>query len=368
MTETSRRAFALTIAALLAAPAAAATSEPPMAIDDGLFVDINGMAQWITLRGRDLNNPVLLFLHGGPGFPMSGWAPVFADWEKQFTIVQWDQPGGGATWAKTGGQGQGPLTLERYVRDGLAVVDYVRRRLGRRKIVLMGVSWGSELGVAMIRQRPRAFSVYVGLSQVISGPRGALLGYQLGLKAAQERGDAKAVAELTRIGLPPYAKFEDFLVRQQYTNPPGLPPSPREAAVGPAFIRLLMTPPPPDARYVARGLGPYNGEQVFLATQREVQQAMWRWDIRSLGRNFKAPIVLIEGENDLNTPTELAREWLEEIQSPKKVIEVIAGASHGALAFHDEILALRERHVLPLARANGPRQLGAPPPASGESP
>jgi pimeloyl-ACP methyl ester carboxylesterase len=319
-----------------------------MAIDEGLFVDINGLPQWITLRGRDLAKPALLWLHGGPGFPMSSWAPVFAEWEKRFVVVQWDQPGGGATWSKTP-EGQGPLTIERYVKDGLAVADYVRKRLGRRRIVLIGVSWGSQLGVIMAHRRPDAFSAYVGVSQVISGPRGSLLGYQMALKAAQDRGDAKAVADLTRIGPPPYARFEDFLVRQQYTNPPGLPPSAREAAAGAAFIRQLMTPPPVGARYVAPGLTPYDGAKVFLQTQRSVHDEMFGWDIRSLGREFKVPIVLIEGELDLNTPTALAKAWLDEIHAPRKVVEVIEGAGHGPLAFHQEILQVLERDVSPLA-------------------
>ena len=79
-------------------------------IDEGRFVRIGGIEQWITIRGDDRSNPVLLYLHGGPGFPMSFMAPAFADWEKDFTLVQWDQPGGGATYSRNEGRDQGPLT------------------------------------------------------------------------------------------------------------------------------------------------------------------------------------------------------------------------------------------------------------------
>ncbi|MEO8114405.1 MAG: alpha/beta hydrolase [Phenylobacterium sp.] len=350
MSNMTRRGLSLIALAAALAPVAVVAQEKPMAIDEGLFVDINGMPQWVTLRGADLANPVMLLLHGGPGFPMSSWAPVFADWEKRFTLVQWDQPAGGATFAKNQGRDQGPLTLERFVKDGFAVVDYIRSRLGARKIVLMGVSWGAELGVVMAHQRPELFSCYVGLSQPISAPRGALIGYQMALKAAQDRGDAKAVAELTRVGPPPYKTFEDFLVRQQYTNPPGLPPSPAEMAVGGDFIRAITSPPPPGANYVPKGVAPADFMKVFMDTQRAVYAPMAQWDIASLGREFALPIVLIEGELDLNTPTALARAWLDQIHAPAKVFEVIAGASHGPLAFHAEILRLLERDVLPLAR------------------
>ena len=82
---------------------------------------INGLDQWITLRGQDRRNPVILFLHGGPGLASSGSAPVFASWERDFTIVQWDQPGSGATFAKNIATDKGPYTQARYLADAIAV-------------------------------------------------------------------------------------------------------------------------------------------------------------------------------------------------------------------------------------------------------
>lgn len=350
MTSMNRRDIgrAVLASALVPLSAVAAEEDHRMAIDDGLFVDINDMPQWITLRGQDLRNPVLLWLHGGPGFPMSGMAPAFADWERHFTLVQWDQPGGGATHAKNLAQGEGPLTLERFVKDGFAVVDYVRGRLGAEKVVLMGVSWGTLLGSVMVHQRPELFSAYVGLSQAISGPRGDQLSYQLGLQAARARGDSKAVEDLTRVGPPPYKRFEDFLILKQYTNAPGLPPSPEEAALGAGLLRVMTTPPPADARYVARGLPATDFIQVFMEAQRQANPILAGWEIGDLGRAFHAPIVLVEGELDFNTPTALAKDWLDGISAPAKAMEVIPGAGHGALAFHDEILKILLRRVLPL--------------------
>src|ERR1700759_3826634 len=112
----SRRAAlrgAMAAACALTAGLPAHAAEPE-AIDEGLFVDINGQPQWITVRGRDRRNPVLLLLHGGPGIAMSTRAPLFADWERDFTLVQWDQPGGGATFARNGPDGTGPLTIPRF--------------------------------------------------------------------------------------------------------------------------------------------------------------------------------------------------------------------------------------------------------------
>src|SRR6187402_3281029 len=88
------------------------------AFDEGMFADIHGVPQWVTIRGSDAANPAVLILHG-PGFAMSPMAPLFAPWEADFTIVQWDQPGAGATCARAGGPGAMPLSLDRLVEDGL---------------------------------------------------------------------------------------------------------------------------------------------------------------------------------------------------------------------------------------------------------
>jgi pimeloyl-ACP methyl ester carboxylesterase len=320
-----------------------------MAIDEGLFVDINGMEQWITIRGRDRKNPVLLLLHGGPGFPMSFMAPALADWEQHFTVVQWDQPGGGATYAKNVGRDQGPLTIARYVKDGLAVADWVRSQLKARKIVVMGVSWGTLLGVMMVQARPELFCAYVGTSQVVSGPEGGRLGYELGLQAARARGDATAVAALERVGPPPYAKFEDFLVRQTYTNPPGLPPSAAEAAASAAQAKALSAPVPPDARYVARGLPATDFMQVFMTTVGAMTPQTATWEARDQGLAFKVPVFVFQGDHDLNTPAALARAWVQEIRAPAKGFQIIEGAGHNTFAFQGQLLALLNKHVRPLA-------------------
>jgi pimeloyl-ACP methyl ester carboxylesterase len=205
------------------------------------------------------------------------------------------------------------------------------------------------LGVMMIQRRPELFAAYVGASQVVSGPRGGKLGYELALQAARARGDKAAVAALEHVGPPPYARFEDFLIRQTYTNPPGQPPSPAEAAATAAQMRILMTPPPADAAYIARGLPPYDGGKVFMQTQRATFAETWAWEAADYGLTFKVPVFVIQGEDDLNAPVALARAWTRQIHAPRKDFRVIPGAGHNTLAFSDQVLALLDREVRPVA-------------------
>lgn len=116
----------------------------------------------------------------------------------------------------------------------------------------------------MARTRPDLFSAYVGISQV-AGPEGDLLGYRLAFKAAQDRGDKKGVADLNRVGPPPYRSFAYYMVEKTYTHPPGLPPTPQEVAAYAALAKLAALPGP-NADHIAHGLPSDDGMKVFLAT------------------------------------------------------------------------------------------------------
>ena len=334
-----------------------ARAAEPEPVDEGLFVDINGQPQWITVRGRDRRNPVLLLLHGGPGVAMSNQAPLFADWERDFTLVQWDQPGGGATLAKNGPKGTGPLTIPRFVADATAVAEWARDHLHAGKLVVMGVSWGTILGLHLASRRPDLVAAYVGTGQAVDGPRGAKLGYDLALEAARKRGDAAAVAELEKAGPPPYARFEDFITRQKYVNPPGQPASAAEKAAIAEAGKLLAGPPPAEARWVARGLPELSQSdaiQGFLDTQRAAFQETNRFRAEDLGLAFQVPMFFFQGEDDLNTPTALVREYAARIRAPRKEFVPIPGADHLAIVFHDQMLKLLAAKVRPLALASAP--------------
>jgi len=320
-----------------------------LAIDEGVYLSINGLDQWVTIRGRDLSNPVLLYVHGGPGMGSVFTAPVFAEWEKHFTLVQWDQPGGGFTQMKSPAS-QGALTIERFTKDGLAVTEQVLQRLGKKQLVLFGHSWGTLLGVEMVKARPELFSAYVGTAQAV-GDAGNKLGYELALKAARERNDAAGIAALERVGPPPYEKFEDFFTRQQYSNPPAIAQSAAEQAHMAEFYGHLMKMPAPDAKYIATRENHPDQAQVwanFVEVQKALFRETWTWEARHLGMTFAMPVFVYQGAMDINTPVEAAREWVAELKAPSKGFNVIADAGHNTIVFQRELLQLINRDVRPL--------------------
>jgi len=125
--------------------AVALRMESASGIVEERFVRIGGIDQWIGIRGEDPKNPVLLILHGGPGCSYSIFTPHVRSWEKHFTVVQWDQRGGGKTFSRMGRQGTGEISFEQLTNDAIEVVDYLRTHLRKDRIFLLASSIGSTL-------------------------------------------------------------------------------------------------------------------------------------------------------------------------------------------------------------------------------
>ena len=150
-------------------------------IDEQSFVTIGGIEQWVTIHGKDRGNPVILVLHGGPGVTNAPFAPAFIPWRAKFTVVEWDQRGAGRTFGRNGAEKSGILSIDRLTQDGIELAEYLRANLHKDKIVLLGISFGSMIGIKMMETRPELFAAYVGTGQFINAADGDALGYELTL-------------------------------------------------------------------------------------------------------------------------------------------------------------------------------------------
>jgi pimeloyl-ACP methyl ester carboxylesterase len=316
-------------------------------IDEGMFVEIHGLQQWVTVRGSDQSNPVLLVVHG-TGFALSAMAPFFAPWEKDFTIVQWDQPGSGATYAKNGAAGMAAVSTEGITRDGIAVTDFIRQRLGAEKVVLMAISGGTPIGLKMVKARPEVFAAYVGTGQVVHWARQEALCYQLILERAREAGDAAAIAELNGIGEPPYTEVASVAIKAKYANAL----TPAEQGEVPALL-AAMNAPSTDAAYIAKGLPRFDARAVSMGTFEKLMSEFAEFDARRLGLRFDVPMFFFQGKHDLHLPTSEVQAYAAEIEAPTKMIALLQAGGHSAFFLRIEFLDLLNRHVRPLAITRG---------------
>jgi pimeloyl-ACP methyl ester carboxylesterase len=307
------------------------------AIDEGRFIDVNGIEQWIAMRGERRDNPVLLIV-SGPGAALSRMAPFFAPWEAQFTVVHWDQPGAGATHARNGDAATGAITIDRLTTDTVSVADSVRSALDAETVVLLGISGGSIVGLHAVRRRPDLFAAYVGTGQFVHWRRQEERSYQLLLAAKRKAGDAAAVAELEQIGAPPYASAASDFVKGKYAGAFTPAEQAAFAALAPEDAAALRTPPP-DAKYVAPGLPPSDPREVAFRTYQQLRPEYLTFDAWQLGLAFAVPMIFIQGDRDMYSPTEDVREYVDAITAPSKALAILDGGGHSCVFMREQFLS-----------------------------
>jgi pimeloyl-ACP methyl ester carboxylesterase len=165
------------------------------------YLTINKTQQYVLIRGENVNNPILLFLHGGPGASATAMLRKYnSDLEKHFTIVYWDQRNAGKSYKKKFPKEE--IKVQKYIQDVNTLVSYLKNRLKVKNILLVGHSWGSRLGMYAIQKYPENFIAYVGVGQELSSYEGELTSYQYALNKAKELNNVKAIKELEEIGEP----------------------------------------------------------------------------------------------------------------------------------------------------------------------
>jgi pimeloyl-ACP methyl ester carboxylesterase len=313
----------------------------PKGIDEASYVPIGGIEQWVTIRSQDRANPVLLLLHGGPGDVTSCWTfAMFAPpWEEHFTVVQWDQRGAGRTLRKSGPASAPTLTVDRMAQDGVELAEYLRKHLGKDKIILVAHSFGSLVGLRMVRTRPDLMYAYVGTGQVADETKNYAAAYDALLKKARAVSNQSAIDELIKVGPPPYSSGEGYGAQRKWSN----------AFEGadeflPGTLGLTLVAPGcsvQDINDSAAGQD-LSAEQLVPQTHSSGP--------KDLGLKFSIPVFFFQGTEDFTTPTALARDYLEAIQAPRKEFVPIQGAGHFAIFMHsDQFLEELVRRVRPLA-------------------
>ena len=296
----------------------------PGPVSEQRFVEAGGIKQWMTIEGGNCANPVVLYVHGGPGNPLSPYGDaMFAAWRKHYTVVLWDQRGSGMTYGANPAPGEDErLTIERLRDDGLAVAQLVADHLGQRKLILMGSSWGSVLAVHMARARPELFHAYVGVSQVVNGQENNADAYAGVLALARKASDAEQQPRLEALGNPPWTNPRNFGVMRRAIRK-------YEAMATDAAPKQWWQP---GAIYTtAKAQADYEaGEDYsflqFVGLRGDGMQS--KIDLRSLGMEFKLPVYLVQGEQDLLTSAAVTRRYFDQIKAPRKELVLVPRAGH----------------------------------------
>jgi proline iminopeptidase len=324
----------------------------PNGIDSLEAVPIGGIEQWIHVRGQDVNNPILLFIHGGPGVAFIPLAGSFqGPWEKYFTVVQWDQRGAGKTYASNAVDLQRrTMNVPQMEQDTLEVVNYLRSRFKRERIVVLGHSWGSVLGLWLAHEHPDLIFAYVGVGQAVNMEQNESVAYQDALQEARNRYNEQAVKQLEGIAPYPPADFVADFGKTQVAKGweealLGPPPNVRFTNVKRLLFDVVSAP----EYSLADDYAFIHGQQSLFSLKIMLPQVL-KVDLGKLGSNFGAPIFFFEGRHDPYTRSSLIWDYTQTIKAPQKEFVWFDNSGHFPFfeekqKFTDELV----QRVLPVA-------------------
>ncbi len=322
----------------------------PNGVEELVRVPINGTDQWLSIRGRDRRNPILLVLHGGPASPSMPADYVYqSPWEDYFTVVQWDQRGSGKTYnANTEAQMAPGMTIEGMTDDAAKVAQYLREHYGKQKIFLLGHSWGTVLGARLAQQHPDWFYVYIGVGQVVNVRRNEEVGYNFALRSAKASGNAQAIRELLAIAPYPGTSaltLQRLGVRSKWEMYYG------GLTYGRQNYDFVSDAEQLSPDYSEKDLDAIGKGSAFSIGH--LMQPLLSVDFDNT-THFDCPVILFVGAHDETTSHELAEQWFDKLQAPSKHLVSFADSAHMVM---DEqpgrFLMHLVRDALPLAQKAG---------------
>ncbi|MEG3877978.1 alpha/beta hydrolase [Microcoleus sp. herbarium7] len=292
-------------------------------------VRLGGHEQWIMLRGHSTDKPVLLYLSGGPGQSDLPFVRVLLDdLTRNFVVVGWDQRGTGKSYSAL--DPTETLTLDQAVSDTLELTNYLRQRFDEKKIYLLGESWGSTLGVLAVQRQPELYYAWIGSGQMVSQRETDRRIYQDVLTLAEKTNDTALAQKMQAYGEPPYKDmpYANAFVMGQYDR--------------------LSKPYTPPQSYIKRGteanLGPWGiwGSEYSLVEKVNVLRGLvdmfsimypqlQALDFRQTVKKLEVPVYLLDGAAELSGRRDLALEWFETLQAPRKRQFTFENAGHSVV-------------------------------------
>ena len=274
-------------------------------------VTLGGSEQWITIRGKNRNNPVLLFLAGGPGgTQLAATRNQLKKLEDNFVIVNWDQPGAGKS---DNAVPIKAITPKRYISDAYELTQYLRQKFKQEKIYVLGESWGSALGILLVQRFPKLYHAFIGTGQMVAFVATDVLDYKQALKIATDRGDTKQIEKLKNQGPPPYygkGAVWKVAVYSQYLSDYMTKNHDIERA---GYDTLSDIAGPEYGLY-----DKVNFLLGLITTFDHVYPQLYNIDLRSQAIKLDVPVYFMEGRHDIDAPPALSEEYFNVLKAPDK--------------------------------------------------
>ncbi len=295
------------------------------AVDEAEYISIGGQDQYVLFMGKKADNPVILYLHGGPSSPDAFVTYAFADHlTDEYTFVAWDQRGCGRTYYQNADTDPENSTVdfERALGDLDELVDYVRWRFGQDKVILMGHSYGTILGSRYAGLHPDKVSAYIGVAQMTSLEKTDIYSYENALALAGSEG--KDTSEMKKA-------YETFMQDRKLSSKMALRrlTDPYHPVEYPANLISLSVCSPyfgvDDFRWFLKQLGDIDD---YRELNRRLFDYTDAFDVYEEGMNYEMPAYFISGSDDWVCPADTVNAYVEQLSAPDKSFTVIKGCGH----------------------------------------
>lgn len=294
-------------------------------VSEKVWVEVNGIRQGMFIRGENPQNPVILYLHGGPGTPMLQFVSYLEKserLEKYFTVCYWDQRGAGMTYSKS--TDPSTMTVEQMVEDTSEVTEYLKSRFGQDKIYLLGHSWGSYLGVKTIEKYPENYLAYIGIGQVTNQTESERLAHNYMLNHAKDINDKDVIEKLGKYD--PYADdfpSLDYLtkIRTEILNKYKI----GHLHQGVTFQDILKS------LFVFKGYTLTEKANWLLGADFSMIYlfpVVLEDDLFVSSVKFEVPFYIIQGAYDYQVSQVLAEKYLDVLEAPEKDFFTFANSAH----------------------------------------
>lgn len=315
--------------------------QSPASIYSIEYILVNNVKQCLMIRSDNINNPIVLFLHGGPGTSELSLLRYYnKDLEKHFTLVYWEQRGTGKSYSPFLDSKE--FTIDQFVKDGKYITQYCLKRFNKNKLIIIGHSWGTIIGTKMVIENPDLYSAYIGIGQEVNLKKGEEIGYNFAIENANKTGNQKAIKELREINEPKYLSmhnknwFKHLKQQRKWVTYFGgiLYGKKDYSELSKIYLKAkefsLLD-------MVKFGLGSIKSLKLMWPEIMNV-------DLFQDEMCFKVPVYFIQGKNDYNSPTELVEEYFDKLNAPKKRYYLFDKSAHNPIFEESDkfLLTLKE--------------------------
>lgn len=284
------------------------------------FIDINGYKMGMVIKSKDISNPVLLFVHGGPGMPEYFLTEDYPTrLEDYFTVVWWDQRGAGLSYSSD--IDESTITVDQYIDDTIAVTNYLRQYFGQDKIYIMAHSWGTYFGIQAVQKAPQLYNAYIGVGQITYQKESERMAYEYMLNYFSKTGDEKTFKKL---------KNNDYLsdgydkVRDSVMHRSGIGTTHDMTSV----VSGIFFPSLTNSEYtLGEKINLWRGKMLLNKNK----QLKMKKDLRETVTKLDVPTYFFSGAYDYTVNFKMSEEYLKRIEAPIKGFYLFKSSAHSPI-------------------------------------